>query len=682
MSLQLGIDTGGTYTDVVLLDAERRVRAAAKALTTHDDLARGIATALQDVLADTTERIDLVSLSTTLATNALVEGQGSPVGLVLVGQPREFLQRGGLGEALGGDPVVLLAGGHDAAGSERAPLDPDAARVEIERHAPKVAAFAVSSFFATRNPAHERRLQRLIHEWTGKPVSTGHELSAALDAPRRALTALLNARLIALLTDLISAVQTLLSRHAITAPLMVVRGDGSLMSAEFAATSPVETILSGPAASLVGARALAGTDNAVVLDIGGTTSDIGVLEHGEPGRTHEGAVVGGWRTRVAAVEVHTYGIGGDSAVRLQREREHPLRLGPDRVIPLSLLATEHPWVVQVLAEQASEQPLREHAGWFVRRRRAPVGGVESLSSAQRLLWERLADGPVDLVRLFEDQTRARALSRLVERGVVALSGFTPSDAAHVLGTHGAWSGDAARAGATIGARQACEHYGRDFADADEFAVAVRRTLEEDIARATLAASLADTRLAPAGILEPGARALVDDAIGACRAHPRVAVAMSLRQPLIVLGAPAATYGEAIARRLGTTAIVSAQAHVANAIGAVAAGVVQRVVATILPLADERFRVHAPDGVSTFATLDEARDWAARDTERLASARAEAAGAAEVEVEIKREETLGHSDTGDVVFFQATVTAIARGRPRIGGERGTGTPDADAAEAPE
>lgn len=661
MSLLLGIDTGGTYTDAVLLDRYHRVHASAKALTTHADLAGGIGEVLADVLARADGPIGLVSLSTTLATNALVEGHGSRVGTLLVGQQRDILERGGLGAAIGGDPVDFIAGGHDGTGGERVPLDLVAARAAIRRQASRVSAFAVSAHFATRNPAHERRLQQLIAEMTGLPVSCGHQLSAALDAPRRALTAVLNARLIPLLAELIDALRAMLVARDIRAPLMVVRGDGSLMSAEFAATTPVETILSGPAASLVGARTLGGESDAVVLDIGGTTSDIGVLADGEPRRNLDGAVVGGWRTRVRAVEVYTYGLGGDSAVRF--DGDGPFTLGPDRLVPLALLGAATPAVAAVLAQQLAEQPLRQHAGWFALRRRTPTVGSESFSAAQRALWDRLADGPVSLVDLFAEQTRQRALGRLVERGLVALSGFTPSDAAHVLGEHTAWSMDAAVAGADIAARVARERYGRDLGDGRALARRVRRSVTEHAARSVLAASLAPTGLAPDGVLLPPLRRLADQAFNADASYELVDASLHLRRPLIVLGAAATTYGPGIAEHLGTHLVLPAHAEVANAVGAVVAGVVQRVVATITPLPDERYRVHTTAGVSTFRSLDDAGTWAAGEAERLARDQAAAAGAEDVEVDIVRRDTVGHTDMGYEIFFEGTVTATARGRPR-------------------
>ncbi|WP_067563367.1 hydantoinase/oxoprolinase family protein [Halofilum ochraceum] len=658
MGLTLGIDTGGTYTDAVLVDAGGHVRASAKALTSHDDLSRGIGEALDSVLAVADQPIGLVSVSTTLATNAVVEGEGQRVALILVGEGREVLERGGLGSALGRDRVEFVAGGHDGSGTERAPFDSEALEAAMERHAGAVSAFAVAARFAVRNPAHERRARQLIAERTGLPVSCGHQLSGALDAPRRALTALLNARLIPLLTDLIGSVRGLLDNHGIEAPLMVVRGDGSLVTAELALQAPVETILSGPAASLVGARHLAAEANAVVFDMGGTTSDIGVLENGEPRRHREGAVIGGWRTRVDAVEVHTCGLGGDSEITLAFAP--PFHIGPHRLIPLSQLAARVPGVLETLRVQAEEVVLREHAGRFAVRRRAPIGGPDTLSRSQRLLWDRLADGPLDLVTLFAEQTRQRALDRLVEQGIVGLAGFTPTDAAHVLGWHTLWSAEAAELGAAMLIRSARYKWGRDLGTPQAFAARVIDTVGEDGARHAFMTALADSEVAPDGVPAPGARALIDRAIGARPPLSAVNVGMALRWPLVAIGAPAAAYGEAIARRLGTRCVVPPYAEVANAVGAVIAGVVQRVTATITPLAGERFRVHTAHGISTLSTLEEAWAWAEAEAERLATRQAELSGAGDISVSSERSATTGHADDGSEIFFEGVVTATARG----------------------
>ena len=158
-----------------------------------------------------------------------------------------------------------------------------------------------------------------MKELTGKPVSASHQLSAKLNGPKRALTALLNARLIGMIDRLIHRASEQLQILGIQAPLMVVRGDGALISQDQAREKPIETILSGPAASIVGARWLTGALDALVSDIGGTTTDVAVLKKGCPAIDPVGAQVGPYRTMVEAVAMRTTGLGGDSEVHFQIE---------------------------------------------------------------------------------------------------------------------------------------------------------------------------------------------------------------------------------------------------------------------------------------------------------------------------------------------------------------------------
>ncbi|MGD2206869.1 MAG: hydantoinase/oxoprolinase family protein, partial [Anaerolineae bacterium] len=344
MTTALGIDTGGTYTDAALVDYDSgQVLCAAKALTTRRDLSIGIGGAIdaafQQPEAPAPTRVDLVALSTTLATNAIVEGQGSPVCLILIGYDRELIRQYHFEDKLVTDDVVYLAGGHDIHGDPVAPLDEAALRQVVLDRRGQVEAFAVSGYFGVRNPAHEIRAREMIEELTrnssdpngvgtGLPVTCGHDLTTRLNSVRRATTAALNARLVPLLRELISTLRGTLDTRGITAPLMVVKGDGSLVRAEWAMKRPIETILSGPAASAVGAWHLARQSRVALegdalwaVDVGGTTTDIAVLREGRPRLNPEGAQVGRWRTMVEAVDVHTVGLGGDSHVRLTDRRK-------------------------------------------------------------------------------------------------------------------------------------------------------------------------------------------------------------------------------------------------------------------------------------------------------------------------------------------------------------------------
>ena len=186
----LGIDTGGTYTDAVLFSPDEGVKARAKSLTTRHDLSEGIRGAVENVLAETgtdPSAIRLASLSTTLATNALVEGQGGRICLVMIGFGPEDLERDGLKQALGSDPVVFLDGGHNVHGHET-PLDTGTLAAQLDELSGAVTAFAIAGYFAVRNPDHELRIRDLIREKTHLPVTCSHELSSKLGGPRRALT--------------------------------------------------------------------------------------------------------------------------------------------------------------------------------------------------------------------------------------------------------------------------------------------------------------------------------------------------------------------------------------------------------------------------------------------------------------------------------------------------------------
>ncbi|HUY84132.1 MAG TPA: hydantoinase/oxoprolinase N-terminal domain-containing protein, partial [Steroidobacteraceae bacterium] len=253
--LWLGLDTGGTYTDAVLLAGGARVIASAKALTTPWNLAVGIGAAIRAVLAAlpagrSRGEVSLVSVSTTLATNAVVENRFSAICTLLIGFDEAMVARSGLLRG-GSGLVVRIEGGHDAAGEAPVPLDEAAIERAARGQAEHVEAFAVAARFSVRNPRHELRARELIRALCGKPVTCAHELSSKLDAPRRALTAALNARLTPQIRHLIEALRGVLAVEAIDAPLMIVKGDGSLMRAEVALECPVETILSGPAASVV-----------------------------------------------------------------------------------------------------------------------------------------------------------------------------------------------------------------------------------------------------------------------------------------------------------------------------------------------------------------------------------------------------------------------------------------------
>jgi len=666
MSLKLGIDTGGTYTDAVLLDDERGVIASAKALTTKNDLSIGIREAIEAVLPPVLPDIGLVSISTTLATNAIVEGQGRPICLLLIGYDPDLLGELAAEKIIPPERIVLIRGGHDGAGMETAPLDIEAAREAILARATAVDAYAVSGYFGVRNPAHELAVRRLARELTGKPVTCGHELTTRLNAPRRALTTALNARLIPLLQELVITVREALAARGIDAPLMVVKGDGSLIDAEMAIERPVETILSGPAASVVGAHHHADVEDALVIDMGGTTTDVISMQGGRPALNPEGARIGDLRVMVEAIDAHTVGLGGDSEIAL--DEAGGLTAGPRRVVPLCLLAEKHPEVLSTLQHQVdrvaddAEASKKRDRARFILRQRQLVDGQGELNSRQREVWEALEGGPISLLGLLSEVEHPslyrECVSQLIAVGLVVVGAFTPTDALHVLGRYDRWSVAAARLGATLWG-------GLLGISPEQFSRDVVRQVEVQLGRVVVSSALFEETGSMPTEQDTVGRLIIDRALHA-DGGGTFAVSIDVQRNLVAVGAPVRSYLPPVAESLNARLVIPDHAEVRSALGAVVGGVVQSVRVLIQPLlAGSVYRVHLPSEVRVFGQLEDAvacaQDAAAEKVEELARR----AGASEAKVQVKREDQILRDRRGlaDEIYLGTEVIATAVGRPR-------------------
>ncbi|MBU0464022.1 MAG: hydantoinase/oxoprolinase family protein, partial [Proteobacteria bacterium] len=457
MSLSLGVDTGGTYTDAVLVDrATKEIVSTAKSLTTRKNLFLGIFSAIDLCLKGISKRfspedISMVCLSTTLATNAITEGYGGSICKLLIGYNEQLLRNQGFLEEMASDDIVWLAGGHDVQGNEVESLDEEMAQKEILLRRNKVEAFAISGYFGIRNPDHELRVKALVEKLTNLPVTCAHELTSRLNSVSRAISAGHNARLIPLLKGLISDIDQALEQLNISAPLMIVKGDGAIVPAQWASERPIETILSGPAASGLGAYHLTGCKNVWVADMGGTTTDIALFINGRPAINAEGAYISHRRTMVEAVDIHTVGIGGDSLVEIDAQGD--ILLGPCRAIPLCLLANDYPGVLPTLRSQVFEKNRGKNAGQFVITGRSQVN---HLSQENRDLLCRMEKEPLPLLTVTRDRKKfvtRRRIEQLEKKGLLHRSAFTPTDALHVLGQMNLWSKDASYLGAELLANQ-------------------------------------------------------------------------------------------------------------------------------------------------------------------------------------------------------------------------------------
>jgi N-methylhydantoinase A/oxoprolinase/acetone carboxylase beta subunit len=647
------VDTGGTYTDAVLLDAETRlVRASAKALTTRGDLAIGVSNALA-AISDGLDpaAVRLVSVSTTLATNAVVEGHGSPVLAILVGFDDAMVERSGIGSAFGDVIIARVSGGHDHHGMEREPLDTEAIDELLAKHAGSVRAVAVASAFAVRNTAHEDHVCAAVSDGTDLPITASSALSESLDAPRRALTTVLNARLLSRIADLVAAVGRSLDQLGIDAPMTVAKGDGSLAVADAVARRPIETILSGPAASMVGAGVLSGRATFLLSDIGGTTTDVGRLSNGRPHLAPDGAKVGGWRTMVRAIDVRTTGLGGDSEVVTDRT---DITVGPQRRVPVSLVGSAFPSVLTSLARDLDDPSSRETAAQFVVLPEGASLPTGELSRVETRVLERLGSEPASVRDVAPGAVDRRTLHTMAERGWVQLVGFTPSDAAHVLGLQENWSRSTAEAGARLMAWYTGE-------DPVEFC---RRVWSETVRRSAAAVLEVafDDRLG-----DPAVNQLASAAIDGVGQLGGVSVALSPMDPIVAVGGPAGVYYDEVASRLSAELILPERFEVANAVGAAAGELIVSGTAEVHTDGPGLFRIISSTGTETSADGSDALRVATERATTLAEAAlAEAAtglspsSEATVTVDVERHDA--PDALGDTGLYFARVTAEARSLP--------------------
>ena len=446
-SLVLGIDTGGTYTDAVLLAYHaRQVLATHKSLTTKRDFSIGIEQVIDGIHIDDPAAIKMVSISTTLATNAIAEGKGKRVALLLIGYDPELIANFRMQGRFATPHFFYFRGGHDLYGREKTELDLTGILAQVNKIKDRVDAIAVSSYFSPLNPEHENRVYKAISSICDLPIVLGHQLSTKLGSVERATTAALNASLLAVLQDFIIAARRAMERRRIEAPLMVVRGDGTLMSDEFAARTPVETIHSGPAASAIGGRFLSNLDDALIVDVGGTTTDLALIEGGQVRVSTEGATVGEYKTSVQAANLLSIALGGDSHIRTARDQQ--ITVGPERVLPLAHLAHLYPDVAKRLKALVRRQWSQATPDWLEYwhlLREPPPGLLES--SQEEALVALLREGPLPVPEILKHLKVLHVgqihVAELMRQEIIGKAGLTPTDLMHVEGSYALWDTESA-----------------------------------------------------------------------------------------------------------------------------------------------------------------------------------------------------------------------------------------------
>lgn len=657
--LRIGIDTGGTFTDAVLLDTEGEVRHKLKTPTTHHDLSICITQALQGLTTGRDESIAFVALSTTLATNAMVEDIAPPAHAILIGFNDAAIARFCNSTGLERESLILVDGGHDSGGTERKPLDESGLLHEARRRVTSgyARSFSVCSMFAVRNPAHELRAAGLLQKELGVAVTRSSDLADGLDAPRRAQTAWINARLLGAIQELIDHAESEIRRLELDCPLMVVKGDGSLISSDMARQRPVETLMSGPAASVIGAKATTGQVSALVIDIGGTTTDIARVEDGFPLLNEAGAMVGARRTMVKAIDVNSVGLGGDSLISLDDLGR--MVIGPRRAVPLSRLAKDHPAIIEVLQIQHDRFFEHPHDGMFVvRRRDAPA----DMSRNQQQLWEALESGPVPVADVIERMRAKLPLEAMIREGTVIYAGLTPTDALVIREAGLSGNREAAELGLLINARKMPHAASKQTRTVTDLADEVIQRFEQAVTRAIIGSQF---QLPGAG--EPGR--ISNDPLMEAALYPDtdrfLQPQFELRAPIIGMGAPAGALLPGAGPRLLTRCHIPDHAEVCAAIGAAFGVISQAVTVNVITTNDDRFRLAGPDIVDQhiFSDADAAMLQAEAMAYGMAEDKARASGAVDISIRHTTKKKIATVEMQDM-FISGSVTAKATGRPPL------------------
>ncbi|MCB9494940.1 MAG: hydantoinase/oxoprolinase family protein [Desulfobacteraceae bacterium] len=321
----IGIDTGGTFTDSVLKNLETgEIESFAKVPTTHFDLGKGIETCLDILLEDKNiekDQIKVIGVSSTLATNAVVENKGGDTALFIIGIEKHMEL-----------PVAgfkFIEGGHDVYGNEVTPLNMEALVDGISFFRGRVDSYAVVSAMSFANPSHELVAKKAISLMDNKPVYISSDVSSAPGLEERAATAVLNARLMPVMESFIRGLKKSVEKYADIKTLKIIDGAGGFLNFDEAVERSVKTFGSGPASTAYfGAM---NADNALVCDIGGTTTDILLVEDKNP-VTDNTSRIGDLDTHVKTVRMKTIGLGGDSRIGLDLRKN--IFIGPKRVNPI------------------------------------------------------------------------------------------------------------------------------------------------------------------------------------------------------------------------------------------------------------------------------------------------------------------------------------------------------------
>lgn len=641
----IGIDTGGTYTDAVVYNLEKReIMAGAKSLTTREDLKKGIKKVIGKLPEEFIKKTELLALSTTLATNTCVEDKVARAKLIFIGVSEKTFDE--VGESYGiknKEDVYFLDCVISSAKEKCTEPDWEKFRNDVPEIIKGCAGISIVQLFSKKMGGdYEKKAKKIIRELFSGPVVLGKDLFSDLNAIKRGAGALLNAGLIPVIHDFLLAVKNVFEERGLLIPPVIVRSDGTLMNEEMAEERPVETLLCGPAASIVGARYLADEKNALIVDMGGTTTDVAFIKDGEPLKVSEGIHIGNWETFVKGMFVDTFGLGRDTAVHYDRLGH--LYLENYRIVPISNFAERYPEAVNKLEGLLQEEKTDIfYLNEFLMLVKEPAW-EEIYTEQERDLCQALKNGPLMLqeaaAAVGKDLYNFRT-ERLEREGVLIRAGFTPTDAMILKGDY---PGIDTRAAALT-----AEYLGKAArTEAVEIPDRVYDLVKKRLYCNLVRIFLQNTRKELKG-QKPDSQmeALIEAAYRQASGKEKSAMNINFHTDftLIGVGAPTGVFLKSVAKMLGTEVVIPKYGEVANAIGAVVGNVAATLEGEIQPVYTmagiDKYRVFIGENQTEFKEYEDAEQYLKEQGKIAAEAEARRRGASG---EIKTEISVHHENS--------------------------------------
>ena len=640
----LGIDTGGTCTDGVAVDGETgTILAKTKTDTTRQDLSIGITACIEKLITRELEaKISLVCLSTTLATNTVVEGQRSRVGLI-------SSNSGDLRAHFQVEKWAKVSGQIDITGDVIEELDNQEIEREVKAMKGNVDAFVVSGYSSVRNPVHERAIKKIAQTYLDVPVICAHELSGSLGFNERTATAVLNAHLLPIIDELLKKTRVTLSQKGIHAPITVMRGDGTMMSERQAAKRPVEMVLSGPAASIVGGAALTGIKDAFIIDLGGTTMDIANLCDGKADVSEEGATVGGWKTKVKAVDIRTFGLGGDSRLK---KKGLGFYFGPERAMPVCHAVKLYPYLMEefkdILDGNHSQVPGQVSGVDLTEGLILSYNGDVVESGLEQKLVELLQNGPHNIAWIADhltDSEKKIGIKELLKRNRIRTISITPTDLLHASGELLRWDPYASKFWIAVLA-------GKEGVRPEHLIAELAERFRQQMCFALGKSAFSfEGRYDKDKVNDEW---LFDAMFGE---HGSTHIKILPGKKVVALGAPAAAW----LTKMDAEVVVPEHAEVASAVGA-ARGIVDEVLEVLIRYDTKmgNYRIYLPWEMRKAESFEAARACAEEQIHQYVSG-SEWETCRESRVDVN-ETVMEAPSAGEEQIYEARLTAIVSGRP--------------------